>query len=65
MLENEVKYNNETSTIHYVGIVQFVWKSHVLYERSQILYEDKLCVTESLLQKLQIIYDICNRFLMK
>ena len=24
MLENEAKYNNETSTIHYVGIVQFV-----------------------------------------
>ena len=24
MHENEAKYNNETSTIHYVGIVQFV-----------------------------------------
>ena len=65
MLENEAKYNNETATIHYVGIVQFVWKSHIFYERSQILYEHKVCITESLLQKLQIIYDICNRFLMK
>ena len=65
MLENEAKYNNETSTIHYVGIVQFVLKSHILYERSQILYEHKLCITESLLQKLQIFYDIRNRFLIK
>ena len=37
----------------------------MLYERSQILYEPKLCVTDSLLQKLQILYDVCNRFFMK
>ena len=32
---------------------------------SQILYETTLCVTDSLLQKLQILYEICNRFFMK
>ena len=31
----------------------------------QILFEPTLFVTDSLLQKLQILYDICNRFFMK
>ena len=42
-----------------------LWKSQILYERAQILYEPTFCVTDSLLQKLQILYDICNRFFMK
>ena len=33
--------------------------------KAQILYEPTLRVTDSLLQKLQIPYDICNRFFMK
>ena len=74
MLENEAKCNNVTfGTQNLPFNMCFIakWsffkflKTQILYERSQILYESKLCVTDSLLQKLQILYYICNRFFMK
>ena len=72
MLENEAKCNNatfgtKTFTIKYVfySISVIFWKTQIHYETSQILYEPQLCVTDSLLQKLQILYDICSRFFMK
>ena len=69
MLENEAKFNNATFGTHNLpfNMCPFFFnflKTQILCERSQILYEPKFCDTDSLLQKLQILY-ICNRFFMK
>ena len=74
MLENELKCNNvifgtQNSSFNMccysISVILQFLKITDSYERSQILYESTLCVTDSLLQKLQIVYDICNRFFMK